>query len=93
MELIDATEIIQRSLLIGGLIAAPLLGACLLVSLLTGVIQSWTGIQDQTLSVVPKLVVMAVVLAICAPWLIQMMTELMQDIYLSAPQVVTGTLS
>lgn len=63
-------EIGQQALLVTVLLAAPLLIAALVTGLAVGLFQAATQINEQTLSFIPKLVAMVVVLAVSAPWLL-----------------------
>ncbi len=51
-------------------IGAPVLVAGLVVGLLIGLFQALTQIQEQSIAVVPKIVVMVLVLSISLPWLV-----------------------
>jgi flagellar biosynthetic protein FliQ len=64
-------EALWMSLLVG----APVLVAGLVVGLLVGLLQALTQIQEQTVSFVPKLVAMVVVLTLALPWLIDQFVE------------------
>ena len=50
---------------------APFLGVILLVGLVTSLLQSITSIQEQTLTFVPKLVVVGIVFVVALPWMLQ----------------------
>ncbi|MFG0327911.1 MAG: flagellar biosynthetic protein FliQ [Phycisphaerales bacterium JB037] len=50
-------------------ISAPILLAGMAVGLLVSLFQSVTSIQDQTLTFVPKIVVMVIVAAVLLPWI------------------------
>ncbi|MHB1627313.1 MAG: flagellar biosynthesis protein FliQ [Bacilli bacterium] len=52
-------------------LAGPLLVAGLLVGLIVSVFQATTQIQEQTLSFIPKIVVVGVILALTGPWMLQ----------------------
>ena len=54
----------DRMLWITALVAAPILVAALAIGLVVGVIQAATSINEQTLTFVPKLAVVAVVLVL-----------------------------
>lgn len=72
----DATiELVRQSLIITLKIAAPILAAGVLIGLLVSLLQSVTSIQDQTLSFVPKIIVMIVVAALLLPWITQRLLE------------------
>ncbi len=55
-------------------IAAPLLICGMLIGLATGLFQAVTQINDATFAFLPKVVVMALVLWLCLPWILQEMT-------------------
>lgn len=67
--------IIRETLIIVLKIAAPILGAGVLVGLIISILQSVTSIQDQTLTFVPKIFVMVIVAAILMPWIAQQIAE------------------
>ena len=70
----DAAQVIdlgRESLWIAVLVAAPLLGTALCVGLLVGVFQAATSIQEMTLSFIPKLAVMVLVLVVFGEVLVQ----------------------
>jgi flagellar biosynthetic protein FliQ len=67
----DQTVNVMRHLLLESLIiASPLLFSAGIVSLLVSLMQTLTGIQEQTLTTVPRLLVVFVVLFAIAPWII-----------------------
>ncbi|MEM8756163.1 MAG: flagellar biosynthesis protein FliQ [Planctomycetota bacterium] len=60
-------------------IVLPILGAGIVVGLVVSIFQSVTSIQDQTLTFVPKIVVMMAVLVFLAPWVFQRLVEFAAD--------------
>jgi len=68
-------ELVRQALIITLKICVPILGAGILVGLLVSIFQSVTSIQDQTLSFVPKIVVMVVVTILLASWIVQRLVE------------------
>lgn len=54
---------------------APFIGIMLLVGLLTSIMQSVTSIQEQTLTFIPKLLALAVMLLVLSPWLLRSLTQ------------------
>lgn len=65
-----AREAMGAVLLVGG----PILGVALLVGLLVSIFQSMTQIQEQTLSFIPKVVAVAVVMLLLGPWMLSVLT-------------------
>lgn len=77
-------EALWMCLLLAG---GPLL-AMLLVGLLVGMLQAATQINEMTLSFVPKLFVMALVLVLTGPWLVQTLVDYTQRLVTSIPGLV-----
>ena len=64
-------DLARQALFVALQLAAPFLIASLIVGLLIGILQSLTQIQEQTLTFVPKLVVIGLVFVIGLPWMLQ----------------------
>jgi flagellar biosynthetic protein FliQ len=64
-----AIDVAKNAFLIALEIGGPLLGASLVVGMLVSVFQAVTQIQEQTLSFVPKILVIAGALALLGPWM------------------------
>jgi flagellar biosynthesis protein FliQ len=62
-------------------IAGPVLLAGVLVGLLISVVQSATSLQDQTISTVPKLVVMLIAVMLLLPWITQRLVEYAGELF------------
>lgn len=58
------------------MISLPLLGIGLVVGVLISIFQAATQINEQTLTIVPKLILVGVTLMLLMPWLIQEMSQL-----------------
>jgi flagellar biosynthetic protein FliQ len=69
MVLYLAREAVGAVLLVGG----PILGVSLLVGLLVSIFQAMTQIQEQTLSFIPKIVAVVVVLLLLSPWMLSVL--------------------
>jgi flagellar biosynthetic protein FliQ len=69
-------DIGRRALETALLISAPMLLTALLVGLIISVFQAATQINEQTMTFIPKLVGVFVVLLIFAPWILQKMMTL-----------------
>ncbi len=72
------------------IIGAPVLIVGVLVGLVIGLIQALTQIQDQTISFVPKIVTMMLVLVLSLPWLIQRMMEYSEVLITNIPSTIIG---
>jgi len=88
MEIIDAIDLGREAMMIALVISAPVLIAGLVVGLLIGLLQALTQVQEQTVSFVPKLVAMALVLVFCMPWLLSRMVEYAQELISNIPNTL-----
>jgi flagellar biosynthetic protein FliQ len=78
----------QEAIKITALMAAPLLGSALVVGLLIGMFQAATQIQEMTLSFIPKLAVMALALIMLGPWMIHLVVNFTERLYLNIPALI-----
>lgn len=79
-----ATDALMLALKIG----MPLLLAGLLVGLLISIFQAVTQIQEMTLSFIPKILAVALVLIVGGPWMLGQIVGYTSDLYHSIPNVV-----
>jgi flagellar biosynthetic protein FliQ len=74
------TEALEMALLL----AAPVLGVGLVLGLLVSLFQAMTQLQEMTLTFIPKLLGVALVLVILSPWMLEVMvtytTALLENI-------------
>jgi flagellar biosynthetic protein FliQ len=71
----SAAEMVREALLITLKVTAPILLVGVFIGLLISLIQSITSIQDQTVSLVPKIVAMVVVAGLLLPWILQRLVD------------------
>lgn len=64
----------RQSMEVTMLLAAPVLGASLAIGLFIAMIQAATSINEMTLSFVPKLFVVAIVMMAAGPWMLRQIT-------------------
>ncbi|HTQ36237.1 MAG TPA: flagellar biosynthesis protein FliQ [Steroidobacteraceae bacterium] len=77
-----------RALEITLLLAAPLLLVTLVTGLLVGVFQAATQINEMTLSFIPKLLAMAVTIAVAGPWMIKLLVGYTRQLFESIPGLI-----
>lgn len=80
--------IVRQALEVAMLVAGPLLLASLLTGLLISVFQAATQINEMTLSFIPKLLVMFVVLVVSGPWALQLLVDYMTRLIGSIPTLI-----
>jgi len=77
-------QAIEMTLVLSG----PLLLAALVIGLIVSIFQAATQINEQTLSFVPKLVGMFIVLILAGPWMLQMMVDYIRRLFESIPHLI-----
>lgn len=77
-------QAIEMTLLMSG----PMLFAALAVGLIISIFQAATQINEQTLSFIPKLLAMFLVLILAGPWMLQMMVDYIRRLFESIPQII-----
>jgi len=81
-------ELGRGAMEIGLMVAAPMFIAALVTGLLISVLQAATQINEQTLSFVPKLIVMFLTLLIAGPWMITMLTDYIRRLFTAIPNMI-----
>jgi flagellar biosynthetic protein FliQ len=75
----------KQTLFLALILTGPPVGTALLVGLTISIIQATTQIQEQTLTFVPKLVTIVVMLALLGPWMLAQLVAFASSIYGSFP--------
>jgi flagellar biosynthetic protein FliQ len=70
------------------MVSAPPLLAALIIGLVVSVFQAATQINEMTLSFIPKLIGMFIVLMIAGPWMVNIMVDYVQRLFSSIPGLV-----
>ena len=83
-------ELGRQAMITAMTVAAPILIVGAAVGLLVGMFQALTQIQDHTLSFVPKIMAMILVLTICLPWFLDQMVEFSRTVISNIPTVIGG---
>lgn len=78
----------QDTVLISLKLLAPLLLSSLVVGLLVSMFQAATSIQEQTLTFIPKLATIIIVLMIAGPGMLQMLIDYFQDLVREIPTLI-----
>ena len=78
----------QQALWILALATAPILIPALAAGLILGMIQAATSIQEQTLSFVPKLIVVGVCLALFGGAMLILIADFMRDMFARIPDLM-----
>jgi flagellar biosynthetic protein FliQ len=70
------------------LVALPMLAIGLLVGVIVSIIQAATQIQEMTLTFVPKIISIFIVLLYSFPWIMNKMVDFTQEVFLNFPHWV-----
>jgi flagellar biosynthetic protein FliQ len=77
-----------QSIIMATKLAAPMLGVSLGIGLFIGLIQSATQIQEQTLTFVPKLAGVAIVIIIMGNWMLSQLITFTHQLFEMIPQLL-----
>ncbi len=69
-------------------LAAPILLSILVVGLIIAMFQAATQINEMTLSFVPKLIVVVLVLVAAGHWMLRLLTEYTQQLFERIPALI-----
>jgi flagellar biosynthetic protein FliQ len=78
----------QDTLKTTAMLSAPLLASALIVGLLVSVFQAVTQINEATLTFIPKMVVVGVVMVIAAPWMLDVMNHFTVELFENITEMV-----
>ncbi|MBU5307831.1 flagellar biosynthesis protein FliQ [Clostridioides mangenotii] len=74
-------SIVKKSLLTAVMIAAPVLIASLVIGLIISIFQATTQIQEQTLTFVPKLIGILLIIAVLGGWMLRTLSTFTVEIF------------
>ncbi len=69
-------------------LAGPLLAAAMGIGLVVSVLQAVTQINESTLTFIPKMVAVLLVLAVMSPWMLEVLQNYAKDIFGNAGEWV-----
>ncbi len=83
-----AVDLVRHAVMIALLTSAPLLFTALVVGVAVSLVQAVTQLQEQTLTFIPKMLVLAAVFVITLPWLLSQLIGYLGGILRSLPTLV-----
>ncbi len=81
-------DLTQQTLYVIAMISAPMLLSALAIGLIIGMFQAATSINEQTLSFIPKLLVLLLSIMIAGPWMLNLLVSFTQRLYLGIPGLI-----
>jgi flagellar biosynthetic protein FliQ len=88
MTISDVISLGQEALWVTALIAGPLLLGILVVGVVIGILQAATSVQEMTLSFIPKLIVLVLMLLLVGNWQIGLLIDHFQSLMLTIPSLL-----
>lgn len=70
------------------LISAPLLLASLIVGLLISIFQAATQINEMTLSFIPKIMAILVIIILLGPWMLNVLIDYIHTLFTNLPYTI-----
>lgn len=89
MGIAEVIDVGRLALWMTVLISAPLLGVALAVGLVIGIVQAATSINESTLSFIPKVLAVAITLAIVGSWQLSTLVEYTRSMFQRIPLLFT----
>jgi flagellar biosynthetic protein FliQ len=86
----DVVAIGLQAMIVASKLSAPILLTALAIGFVISLFQSVTQIQEVTLSFVPKLIGVGVVLLISGNWMLGTMVTFTQELFAQLPQLLGG---
>ncbi|HTN01031.1 flagellar biosynthesis protein FliQ [Planctellipticum variicoloris] len=88
MTIDSAVELCRNAVMLTLAIGLPVMVSAMAVGLLISIVQAVTQLQEQTLSFVPKLVTMVLVLLYTLPWALSLLVEYTTHLYRGIPGTI-----
>ena len=87
MSLGEVTTLLRQGVMQVLLIASPLLLSALVVGLIIAILQATTSIQEQTLTFVPKIFAILLMLAFLGGWMFNSLREYTLELFRRIPEI------
>lgn len=81
MNTMQLSEIFRDAIITGFKVAAPILIVSILVGLVISIVQAATSINEQTMTFVPKLIIIGIILIVFGGWMLQQMVDFTNRIF------------
>ena len=78
----------QDTLRTTAMLASPMLIGALVIGLIVSILQAITQINEATLTFIPKMIVVAVVFVIAAPWMLDILHSFTVQLFENLPDMV-----
>ncbi len=86
-----AVELYREMLRTAAFVATPILGTAMLIGLAVSLLQTVTSLNEQTLTFVPKIAGIAIVVGVTLPWILTHLMTFLTLILTRAPGLMIGS--
>jgi flagellar biosynthetic protein FliQ len=83
-------HIAWEAILVTVKLAAPILAVTLGIGLFVSILQSATQVQEATLTFVPKLAGVALVIVLAGNWMLNTLIDFTHELFRMVPQLISG---
>lgn len=83
-------DIANKAIKVTALLGSPMLLGALFIGIMVSIFQAVTQINEQTLSFIPKILVIGASLVIFGPWMIDSITAFTRELIIDIPNIVLG---
>lgn len=90
MEFEQILDLTHNAVRVALIISAPMLLGALVVGIIISIFQAVTQINEQTLTFIPKILVIVASLVIFAPWMSDTLTTFTRELIINIPNMVNG---
>ena len=90
MDASAAVDMARQAIITTGVLIAPALVMALLVGSAMSLLQAVTQVQDQTISFIPKLLVVAATVVLCLPWMLDYFLQYARHVISQIPFTLFG---
>jgi flagellar biosynthetic protein FliQ len=87
MSIGDVTNLLRQGVVQVLMLAAPMLVSALVIGLIVAILQATMSVQEQTLTFVPKMLVILLVLAFLGGWMFTSLGEYTTELFRRIPQM------
>lgn len=88
MDLDGAIELVREATYVALIVGAPVLIVSMVVGLAISILQAVTQVQEQTLNMVPKILLMTVTMLVVLPWVIQRIVDYATTLFHEIPSTI-----
>lgn len=87
MESVDVINVIRDAIMVLMIVSAPMMVTALVVGLSVSLLQALTQIQEMTLTFVPKITAMLVVMMLAFPYMLQSLVDFTNELFVKIENI------